>query len=64
MKLFKRAVILATALLGATAFGADSQDDITAKIESKLGFDVIAVADAEPIVARVEDPRREATRTT
>ena len=46
MKLFKRAVILATALLGTTAFAADSQDDVTAKIESKLGFDVVAVADA------------------
>lgn len=46
MKLFKRAMLLATALVNATAVAADSQDAVTAKIESKLGFDVIAVADA------------------
>ncbi|WP_414829830.1 bifunctional protein-disulfide isomerase/oxidoreductase DsbC [Alteromonas sp. H39] len=46
MKLFKRAIMLATVLLSSNGIAAEPQDDVTAKIESKLGFDVIAVADA------------------
>lgn len=46
MKLFNYAAMLATVLFSTTAFGADSQDEVTAKIEAQLGFDVLAVADA------------------
>ncbi len=46
MKLFKQMLMLAGVAVTTATFAADDLDEVTAKIEARLGFDVMTVADA------------------